>query len=113
MLHAAQTAFAHSEMPTSRVESFRAEFISSTEPECAAHYAYAAEDARDLAMLAVSLRSFLTGAVAKMRQLNYGRSSGADLALMGERIAEQLIDEMTPEAARYFVAEFAAISGEF
>lgn len=92
---------------TQKAERARAEFISSTEPECAAERAYAAEDAHDLAALATSLRSFLTGAKVKLSRLNYGKASCADLELMGEIIAEQIGEVLTPEAARYFDAELA------
>lgn len=103
------TAFRLPATPETKAQDARAEFITSTEPGCAAHYAYAAEDARDIAALAVSTRSFLYGAVARLRSLNHGRAAQADLALMSECIAEAISDTLTPEAARYFRAEFDAL----
>lgn len=114
-LHATQIrpeAFRLPATPAMKAEAARAEFISSTEPECAAHFAYAAEDARDIAAMATATRSFLVGQIAKLRGMTYARAAGADLALMGQCVAEMLGEQMTPDAARYFDAEFAAISGE-
>jgi hypothetical protein len=98
--------------PATAAQTARAEFIHSTEPECRADRDLAAEDARDLAALAVSARSFLYGAVAKLRQLNNGRLPAADLALMSECVVEQIADVLSPEAARLFLAEFRSLGGE-
>lgn len=97
--------------PAWKANAARVEFITSTEPACRAHRECAAEDARDLSALATSTRSFLYGAVAKLRAMNHAKAGQADLALMGECVVDQLTETMTPEAARYFRAEFAALGG--
>lgn len=81
-----------------------AEFIASTEPQCAAHTAYAAEDAQDLAHVARQLQTFMTLASARLGSMSYA-TKGFDEDDLRERLADQIEECLTPEAARLFRRE--------
>jgi hypothetical protein len=78
-----------------------AEFVASTEPQCAAHTAYAAEDAADLEYIARELVSFWRRARARIQSLTYA-SREADAANLLHCMADQVEDALTPDGAKLF-----------
>lgn len=98
--------------PAQKLDSVRAEFISSAEPSCRAEFDYAREDARDISAQATATLSFVESTIDRLRSLNYGLAPAADLALMRERIVEAVEDVFRQEAARLYRAQWRAIGGE-
>lgn len=87
-------------------------FIDSTEPQCAAHAVYAAEDARDLEYVARELVSTWRRQCARLQSMSYATKAFDPDDLLA-RLAEQYEEDLTPDAARLFCryVELYAVEG--
>lgn len=85
-------------------------FIDSTEPTCAAHTAYATEDAQHLEYIARELVSFWWRSSARYSAMSYA-TKAFDAADYLDRLIDQAVDDLTADAEtlfRRFVELYAA-----